>query len=345
MRSIKVMVLLGLVLLVGCGLDKEKGILMAAGSYGDLAVVVNDEAMKPLARQFLGRFNTEKTFVIKPEKVFKPDLFGPAKWELAKGYKNALFLIHIGAGSGAEKQARKLMSSEAWDRIKAGGGGVVQVKDPWSTYQLLVVVASKDRNYLASLLNKNLETIQDLFNSGNQQRILRRNRHDGLKLDLMDMYWRDLGFFLEIPGQYTQNQLRPEGFPGVELMRTGPSRGITVSWLKTENPDRDLANFGLLSRLRQQMGEQMHNEEILPETFVWEEAEIGGVAAVKLEGAWNSSRFVGGGAFWSYFIPDPERGRIYCVDLLVFAPGLDKMDYFRRLDAVASTFSTKGPQS
>ncbi len=340
-----VLVLPALLHMGACGLDKEKAILMAAGSYGDLAVVVNDQAMEPMARQFLGRFNTETTFVIKPEPNFKPDVFGPAKWEFAKGYKNALFLIHIGAGSGAEKQARKLISDEAWERISSGGGGVVKVKDPWSTYQLLVVVASRDRNSLGSLLNRNLETIQDLFNDNNRDRILRRNRHDGLKLDLMDLYWRDLGFFLEIPGEYTQNQYRPDGYRGLELMRSAPSRGISVSWLETADPVRDLANFGMLTRMREQMGIKLHGEEILPETFVWNETEIGGVAAVKLEGAWTSNRFVGGGPFWSFFVPDTNRGRIYCVDLLAYAPGMDKMDFFRRLAAVASTFSTTGPQS
>jgi hypothetical protein len=344
-RTIQAIALLAVVLTSGCGLDKEKGILMAAGSYGDLAVVVNDDAMKPMARQFLGRFNTQTTFVIKPEGNFKPDVFGPDRWDTAKGYKNALFLIHIGAGSGAEKQARKLMSKDAWERINAGGGGVVQVKDPWSTYQLLVVVASRDRNSLGSLLNKNISTIQELFNKSNQSRILRRNRHDGLQLALMDKYWRDLGFFMEIPGQYTQNQYRPDGFAGLELMRTGPSRGISVGWIKSANPVRDLANFGILGRLREQMGTRLHNEEILPETFVWDEADIGGVAGVKLEGAWNSTKFVGGGPFWSYFIPDSAQGRIYCVDILAYAPGMDKMNFFRRMAAVASTFNTKGPQS
>ena len=73
--------------------------------------------------------------------------------------------------------------------------------------------------------------------------------------------------------------------------------------------------------------------------------EINGVLSVSLKGAWNSRRFVGGGPFWCYFVPDVERGRIYCVDLLVFAPGMEKMNFFRRMSAVASTFSLKGPQS
>ena len=336
--------LAALLWVTGCGIDKEKGILMAAGSYGDLAVVVNDDSMRPLANRFLAEFNTEKVFVIKPETVFRPDIFGPDRWEIAKGYKNALFLIHIGSGS-AEKETRKLMSADAWERISAGGGGVVQVKDPWSTYQHLVVVASRDRNSLGSILARNREKIREIFDETNRDRILRRNRHDGLRLDLMDRYWQEFGFFLEIPGEYKQNQDRPDGFPGLELMRTGPSRGITISWQDSADPVRDVANFALLTRMREEMGARMHDEEIVAETLDWDEAVIGGVPGVKLEGAWNSTRFVGGGPFWCYFIPDEKHGRIWCIDLLAYAPGMDKMDFFRRLDAVASTFSTRRPQS
>jgi hypothetical protein len=348
LRSTSFQAALALLIVVGgagCGVDKEKGILMAAGSYGDLAVVVNDDAMRPLARNFLARFNSEKTFVIKNETLFKPDIFGPDKWDLSKGYKNALYLIHIGGGGDAEKEARNMMSDEAWQRISAGGGGIVQVKDPWSTYQLLVVVASKDRNSLGSLLRKNEEKLRTIFQESNRDRILRRNRHDGLQLELMERYWQDLGFFLEIPREYKQNQYRPDGYPGVELMRTGPSRGITVTWTESADPVRDLANFDLLTRLRAELGTRMHDEEILPETFVWSETELSDAPAVKLEGAWNSNRFAGGGAFWCYFVPDTSRGRIYCLDLLAYAPGMDKMNFFRRLDAVASTFATKRPQS
>jgi len=84
---------------------------------------------------------------------------------------------------------------------------------------------------------------------------------------------------------------------------------------------------------------------IYASTFIWDETEINGILAVEMKGAWNSHRFVGGGPFWCYFVPDLDRGRIYCIDLLVFAPGMEKMNFFRRMSAIVSTFSLKGPQS
>ena len=328
----------------GCGIDSEKGILMAAGSYGDLAVVMSDDGLRPVADRFLAEMNLEKIFVIKPETLFKPDFFGPKKWDLAKGYKNALFLIRLGDGGASEKAARKLMSADAWEKLNAGGGGIVKVVDPWSTYQQVVVVASRDRNNLGSILAKNTEKIRDLFEDSSRERILRRNRYDGLNTAQMDAYWNRYGFFLEIPADYEQNQMEPDGFPGLELMRNGPSRGISLTWRKSNDPVSLLEDREKLAALRAEMGAKLHDEEIIPSSFLWSPAEISGVACVKLEGAWTSNRFSGGGAFWCYFIPDQKSGRIFCLDLLVYAPGMEKMNFFRRMDAVASTFSTIRPQ-
>ncbi len=317
---------------------------MAAGSYGDLAVVLSDDSLRPLADRFLSEMNLEKTFVIKPETLFKPDFYGPGNWDLSKGYKNALFLVRIGDGGKAEKAARKLMSGEAWERLTAGGGGIVKVIDPWSTYQQVVVVASRDRNSLGSILNKNAEKIRNLFEDSNRERILRRNRYDGLNTAQMDAYWDRYGIFMEIPAEYEQNQLEPKGYQGLELMRNAPSRGISLSWSKVDDPAALLDDRKSLIALRVDLGEKLHDEEIMPSSFRWSPAEIGGVACLKLEGAWTSNRFTGGGAFWCYFIPDSHRQRMVVLDLLVFAPGLDKMGYFRRMDAVAGTFSFQRPR-
>jgi hypothetical protein len=330
--------------LTGCGIDSEKGILMAAGSYGDVAVVVTDDNLRPAAERFLTALNTPKTFVIKPETIYQPDIFGPDRWDLAKGYKNAILLVRIGDGGGAEKAARKLVSKEAWERLAAGGGGVVKVNDPWSTYQFVILVVSRDRNMLSSLLQKNADKIRTLIDDSNRDRILRRNRYDGLNNALMDYYWDRYGLFLEIPAVFTQNQLEPDGYAGLEIMQNGPSRGISIVWKKVDDPAAMLNDRQALLEMRRTMGEKLHNEELLPSTFVWEDAVIGGVECLKLEGSWNSNVFAGGGPFWCYFIPDPGTGRMFCLDLLVYAPNMDKMNYFRRLEAIASTFATSRPQ-
>lgn len=340
------LLLSAMALLIGaCGIDKEQGILMAAGSYGDLAVLMPDDESRPMVDRFLSHFNANHTFVIKEEPAFTPDVFGPGNRDLAEGYKNVLMLVVLGDGGKVTKEARKVVSRGSWQKMEEAGGGIVRVNDPWSTYQLAVVVAARDRNSLGSVLIRNADNLRGIFEKSNRERILRRNRYDGLNEQLMNSLWQRFGIMLEMPQVYTGNQSEPDGFPGVEIMRSGPSRGITVSWQESEDPAASLSDRELLLDMRSRMGTAMHDEDLVPSTFVWSDAEIGGVACVKLEGAWNSRRFAGGGPFWCYFIPDPARQRLFCLDLLVFAPGMDKMVFFRRMDAIASTFATERPRS
>jgi len=88
----------------------------------------------------------------------------------------------------------------------------------------------------------------------------------------------------------------------------------------------------------------MHEDDIVPASLVWKTDTIAGLPAVRLEGAWNSRRFAGGGPFWSWFVADPEGQRLFCLDALCYAPGADKMDHFRRMQAVLQTFSLQRPQ-
>lgn len=335
----------GLALAGGCGLDDEKAILMAAGSYGDVAIALSDEALRPATDRFLAAFNPQVTFVIQPETVFKVDVFGPDHLDAARGYKNVILVVRMGSGGAVEKQARRLVSREAWQKMEQTGGGIVQVPDPWATYQLAVVVVARDVNGLGSILRNNPDKLRGIIEEENRDRILRRARHDGLQDGLMSRYWREIGFWMEIPAEFRQNQFRPDGFPGLELITNAPSRGITISWRDTAEPTAFLADADVMVALRTEMGQVLHKEELVPESFTWSRDTVGDVPCVRLEGAWNSTDFDGGGPFRCWFIPDKARGRLYCVDLLVYAPGQDKMMHFRRLEALLSTFTTEGPQT
>ncbi len=332
-------VLIVLLATLGCDFDKNKGILMAAGSYSDLAVVVSDRSVQPLAQRFVAGLNLKKTFVIKEEGLFNPDIFLPAKLDMGKGYKNVILLLRIGDGGPVEKIVKRKVNDETWKKLSSGSGGMVQLNDPWATYQTVLVVASRDKNSLGSLLRNKTEKIRNLFEESSRKRILRRNRYKGLNTQLMNAYRERFGFSLEIPNDFKQNQLQPEGFPGLELLQSAPSRGISISWLNTEDVDWLMDQRDALHLMRAEMGEKLHSEEIIPETFVWSKSRLGKHDVLKLEGAWTSTSFAGGGAFWCYFIPDPGHNRVLCLDLLVYGPGMEKMPMFRNLAAIASSFT------
>jgi len=117
-----------------------------------------------------------------------------------------------------------------------------------------------------------------------------------------------------------------------------------VGWSQSSDPDILLGQPMLLLELRKELGLKMHHEDVVPSSLVWKEDIIGGLPAVRLEGAWNSRSFDGGGPFWCWFVADHERQRVICIDTLCYAPGAEKMNHFRRLRSIVSTFSLQPPQ-
>jgi hypothetical protein len=327
----------------GC-VGREEAILMAPGSYGDVAIVVSTEELKGALGGFLGEFNDEFTFVIAHEKRFNVDVFGPDQWHLCKAYKNVIFVIEPSEGGKVVKAVASLVSRQDYARLESGAQPLLYLDEPFAQYQFAAIVAGPDRNTLISLLRRDAPEIRDRIESKAVDRIRRRYLHDGLRTDLMTQFWNLHRFYLEVPQDYVLNQDRPEGYPAIELMQTGPSRGLTIGWREVADPAAMLADREALVALREDIGRRMHTEEIVPETLVWRDDTLAGKPVLRLEGAWNSSDFAGGGAFWCWFVADPGGHRVFCLDALSYAPGMDKMEMFRRMRAVFQTFSLERPQ-
>ena len=338
---------LALIVVLGlsaCSFDDERPIFMAPGSYGDIAVVVSSDAMAGGLQGFKDAFNREFTFVIAREPEFNVDVYTPDKWELCKGYKNIIFLWRVGDGGAVEKMLRGRFNDEGEARVQTGTPVAVELKEPFASYQYALVVAGTDRNSLLSYMRRNAAELRERFETKAASRIMRRYRHEGLETELMSNLWLKHRFFMEIPSRFKLNQDVPDGYPAVEFMQSGPSRGLTIGWSQSSDPEMLMDQRMLLLELRKELGLKMHSEDVIPESLVWSTDTVGGMPAVRLEGAWNSRRFDGGGPFWCWFLADVEGRRVLCIDALAYAPGLDKMDYFRRLRAIVQTFSLERPQ-
>jgi len=337
-------VLLAAVVLGGC-FSNEKAILMAPGSYGDIAVVASDVGLEEAVATVLPDLNEELSFVIAREHRFNIDVYGPDHWDLCKGYKNILFVVRTDEKSDVLAALQKLLTEDNYARLTGGDTGVVMhLDEPFANYQFAVVVAAPGRNEVLSLLRRNAVQLRSTIEEEAVERIMRRYRHDGLRTELMTRLWNQHRFFLEVPEVYVLNQDRPDGYQGIELMQKAPSRGLSIAWQDVPDPAAALRDTSVLLAMRREMGKRLHSEQIVPESLVWKVDRLGETPAVRLEGAWNSTVFEGGGAFWTWFVADPAGGRLFCLDALCYAPGMDKMPFFRRMRAIFTTFSLDRPQ-
>jgi len=332
--------------LVSCEYDEEKPIFMAPGSYGDIAVVVSDEAMMSAVDDLKAAMNEEFTFVLARETRFNFDVFPPDQVKLCEGYKNIIFLWRVGDGGPMAKRLRGILSDVGEQQADRSRTGVrLDLKNPFASYQIGVVLAASDRNSLLSFARRQAAELSQVFETKSSERIMRRYRYEGLDTQLMNDLWLKHRFWMEIPAVYRINQHEPDGYPGVELIQNEPSRGITVAWSHSVDPMLIMDHQAILLELRKEMGLKMHGEDIAEDFLTWRRDTVGDLPAWRVEGAWTSRRFEGGGPFWSWFVADPDNQRVICIDALCYAPGLNKMDYFRRMRTIVQTFTLERPQS
>jgi hypothetical protein len=332
-------------ILSGCGNNNESMLFSAVGSYGDIAVMTSRPDLYEAASPFFDRLNPEVSFVLKREDTYNIRHFTRQNWKDARNYRNLIFLVRWGDGGPLEKELKKLLSEKSLQRLTQGRGGVVTVFDPYFRNQQAIIAISTNRQVLLRTLNQKAEDLAGTLRDGIHKRMIVDHRRDGIRTELVDHLWQRHGYVLEIPRAFNENQTEPDGFPGLEWLRTdGATRGITLSWTEAEHPDRVLRNQEALIAIRSDLGQNMHSEELIPASFQWSEDELGGVPVTRLSGAWKSTKVSVGGPFWCYFIPDPASERVICIDLLVYGPDREKMNDFRRLRAIAETFSLQQPQ-
>lgn len=331
-------------LLAGCNGEGRDSIISAVGSYGDIAVILSDPELAPPLADFREALAPEHTFVIKQEAEYRFQTFEPRHWKDGRNYRNLLIVCRWGSGGQVQSAVEHLLPDDRLQGLVTGRGGVVIVRDPYFRNQLAIVAVARSPNDLVRVLNAQVPALRDTLARDIDRRILSDNRRQGLLPGVALSAWRRFGVAIELPDVFHENQTRPDGFPGVEWIRTdGTTRGLTVSWDDVADPGTRLADRAALADMRTRLGDALHSESLDPDSFEWTTETVHGLPAVKLAGNWSSRRVGAGGTFWCYFVADPDRSRIYCFDLLVYAPNKDKMDDFRRLRALLESIDFAEP--
>lgn len=338
--------------LAGCGDGGKSGgqstgksaMVSAVGSYGDVALVVSDPQLDPLLERARGLLSPDETFVLKTEPTYRFRTFTDRNWQDARNYRNVIMAVRWGDGGAVQNAAKKLLPKDALKRALAGRGEVFTVSNPWLHSQVAFVAVARDADALVTLLNRQAPALSTTLAADINRRIVEDHRQQGLLADPAARQQRRFGFSVELPAAYRENQSEPGGFPAVEWLRTdGSTRGLTVSWEPATSPAAKLLDQKFLVAMRERLGKAMHQETIEPGSFAWSQEKVAGLPAVKLAGSWVDAETQVGGPFRCYFVADPAGGRVYCFDLLVYAPQSEKMDDFRRLRAILETVSFREP--
>ena len=119
-------VLLAFLQFSGCsGGSTRHAIVSSVGPYGDVAVVISDDALRAGTRDVLDMINPDVSFVLKSEKYLRFDFFPEHRWQDARNYRNIIYVVRWGDGGGLQREVESLLSDQTQQQMTRGAGGLV----------------------------------------------------------------------------------------------------------------------------------------------------------------------------------------------------------------------------
>ncbi len=312
----------------------SKPMTLAVGPAGDISIITDLPADSPEVTELVEGLEVE-IVIIRPEVAFNVEVSDFEGFNIRRNWRNLVFLGSLDEGSKVSDTIEGLLGESERSELERGQRNLFLIRDKWAIGQLIAVLATPDRSSLLDAVKSSTKTLYNTFERvavENTRRIL-------LKKDLQ----RDTARYLE--RTYGWSMLVPEAFEVSEdaetkivLFRTvDPSRMILVHWI--DDYDKPLTAEDALA-LRAKLAWNIYDEDVIePDMTETEETTFLGRPAIKIVGVWQNEKHINGGPFRTYCFLDGKR--LYLVDLLVYAPGMDKIPFLRELEAICRTFSTR----
>lgn len=307
-----------------------------AGSYSEVLLVTEGGSNDPLARAMVPYLARPLDYYVSSDVQFKVSHARAARLEVVPQVKNIVFCGVVSPVSSVGRRIAEMLGPEVVHKVEEGKANFFKKNDLPGPGQLTVIVTAMSSEELIGVLEERGDEINEAIEQSCRER-LRRVLLKNRRSDLTRRFQREYGFEIQIPELY--RLLSDEGTPpGVELLRDGPPRSLGIFWLDRESAPT-LEDGSELFDARARYVYARYDGDVMDSTRVrFEAARLGRYPAIKMEGYWSNSRAVAGGYFRTYFVHEESEELTWAVDLLVFAPGLEKHPLFRELLAIAETF-------
>ena len=308
-----------------------------AGSYSEVLIVTEDGVRDPFAKALTPYLAQTLDYFVSSDIQFRPQYARAVDVEEVPYVKNILFCGVANSVSDVGRKISSLLGAPGLERVRSGQANVFRKDNLPGPGQVTMIVTAATDEQLHEAIAERGQNIADALEESCRERLrkyLLKDRKKKLSQSLQQKY----GFRIEVPSFYRLLS-EEESPPGIELLRDGPPRSLGIFWVEWQRPptldDRD----ALFSIRSEYVYERYDGDEMDRSRTRYSIDRLGENYSVRMEGYWSNSKSLAGGYFKTYFLFDETERLMWVVDLLVYAPGLEKHPHFRELHAIAETFS------
>jgi len=325
-----VLILLALLLLWGACSPRK---LPALGGSENLTIVTNlsptSEAVELVKTLF-----SKKLVTIEEEARYKIEMVGPENLHKQRDSRNLLLLADLSKRDRVSGKVREVLGKKELEQLVERGAGYAVLSNVEALGQTMAVVAGTSGQALMNVLR---EKGEELYAETDSLVTVRTQ-------DLMYIHGEDTSMERYILSKYGWSVKIPKTFRVAEeeegrvikiVSAEDPARLFLVHW--TASASDTLSKKECLG-LRAKLAWAYYDEDkIDQQRTTSREVMFQGRKALKLSGVWQNDKYVIGGPFITYCFL--EKGRLYLLDGVVFAPGMNKGPWLRQVEAMMLTFS------
>jgi len=307
-------------------------VVTAVGDSNDL-VIIHDAGAGDIAGLAVATMEGEQSWLL-GEPLFSTTVTTADRAGDLKSLRHVL-LVGSREGGGVADMARKVFPGLE----RAGAPELMIAEDVWAKRQVVAALIGDDLPSVESFLRERGEEVRAAIEEAAVERLADSLVEAAAEAGMKSAMEERFGWSVSPPTGYdlfTTNFA--DGF--VFFRRTGPDRTVFLYWTQG-GPEYVSEQYAIAAR------DEVAGAYFDGDAIEWnrpveaEYVEFAGRKAVRVSAWWGNRELVGGGPFRTYCFYDEGSGRVYLLDVSLFAPSYDKTALMRNLDAIAHTFEVK----
>ncbi len=306
-------------------------VVTAVGESDDLIIIQDPDETPNATAKAVALMESPNTWLLE-EPHFKTTVTSPSD---AGDLRNRRQILVLGTWTGGDVE--RLVRSRL-PGLRPGEPPKLYVdRDVWAKGQIVAAIMARNEDELTAFLEKAGPEVLARYENAAVERFVDKLRTDAESVGIEEELGRRFGWSLAPPTGYDFFTTH-EGSRFVFFRRVRPDRTVSVYW---QDGEAHHVTGEYATVLREEIAESFFEGDELMEARPLDVADVqfAGRKAVMLSGWWGNRTLIGGGPFRSYCFFDPSRKRVYLVDVMLFAPALDKVPLMRNLDVIANTFA------
>jgi len=311
-------------IIISCNTPKTKKTLLPSvtGKAGEIVLVMEDSYWKSSPGKYWRNLFSQSVFGLpQDEPMFN------------------LIRIPQSAFTSIFKSHRNLIFMEL--NAKTDTTKLVIQQDVWARPQTIITVIAKNKDAYLDFLNKNSQKFIDLFLGAERNRIIHNYKNyeeRSIRKKLKTKYH----ISLTIPKGYILN-VDSSDFVWITHETPQISQGILI-YFYNYTDTLQLEKENLIAKRNEILKKYVPSTR--PNSYMTTSKEaplsynqfyLRGNYIAQLKGLWETENDYMGGPFQSFTTIDEKRNRVVTVEGYVYAPGKNKRNYIRQLEAILFT--------